>query len=362
VAAYRYEAVDGEGRPRRGLIDADTPRQVRERLRADGLFPTEIDAAKTRSDDPRERLRLPPALVALATRQLATLAHSGMPLDQALVAVAEQVGDARAAQLFTALRDAVTAGEPLASAMSRWPRTFDNLYRGLVGVGAETGRLAEILERLADYLEAREALKQKITLALIYPVLVTVIALGVISVLLIYVVPQVVSVYEQSRQTLPWLTQGAHRGQRVFSRHLVDVCRRAGSRPARVLARQSPPCVPCALARGDAALSGDGPAADGGRHRALCQHAGDSRRQRRAAAALARRGARRDLGAAAAHAAAAAATPGARGSSRSPRLEASSACSPPCSCTSSPTARRAVASRRCSSAPPASWSANPSVG
>jgi general secretion pathway protein F len=208
MGAYRYEAVDARGKTRRGLIEAETPRQVRDQLRGDGLFPTLIDAAGgERGGEGRERLRLPPLLVALATRQLATLARSGMPLDQALAAVGEQADDARAGELFAALRVEVAAGETLASALGRWPRTFDDLYRGLVSVGAETGRLAEVLERLAEYLEARQALKQKFTLALIYPALVTFIALGVIAVLLVYVVPQVVSVYEQSRQTLPWLTQ-----------------------------------------------------------------------------------------------------------------------------------------------------------
>jgi general secretion pathway protein F len=130
-----------------------------------------------------------------------------MPLDQALSAVAEQADDARAARIFTAARTQVAAGETLAGALARWPRTFSDLYRGLVAVGAETGRLADVLARLVDYLEAREALKQRFTVALIYPVLVTVIALAVVAVLLVYVVPQVVSVYQQSRQTLPWLTQ-----------------------------------------------------------------------------------------------------------------------------------------------------------
>ena len=209
MGAYRYEAVDVRGKTRRGLVDAPTPREARDQLRGEGLFPTLIDAAGEGEGGgaARERLRLPPMLVAMATRQLATLARSGMPLDQALAAVGEQADDARAAELYAALRVEVAAGETLASALGRWPRTFDDLYRGLVAVGAETGRLAEVLERLAEYLEARQALKQKFTLALIYPALVTLIALGVIAVLLVYVVPQVVSVYEQSRQTLPWLTQ-----------------------------------------------------------------------------------------------------------------------------------------------------------
>ncbi len=152
-------------------------------------------------------MRLPAPLLALTTRQLATLALSGMPLDQALAAVAEQADDARAAKIAGELRAQVAAGESLPAALARYPRAFSPLYRGLVGAGAETGRLAEVLARLADYLEAREALRQKVVLALIYPAIVTVIAFAVIAVLLAYVVPQVVSVYQQSRQTLPWLTQ-----------------------------------------------------------------------------------------------------------------------------------------------------------
>ncbi len=209
MASYRYEAVDARGKARRGLLDADTPRQVRDQLQSQGLFPTAIDIAAGPGGPgaERERLRLSTDIVTLVTRQLATLARSGMPLDQALGAVGEQADDARVDKLFTSLRADVAAGESLAGALGRWPRTFNDLYRGLVAVGAETGRLGEVLERLADYLEARQALKQKFTLAMIYPALVTIIALGVISVLLAYVVPQVVSVYQQSRQTLPWLTQ-----------------------------------------------------------------------------------------------------------------------------------------------------------
>ncbi len=207
---FRYEAVDARGKARRGLIDAETPRHVRDQLRGLGLFPTAIEApnsADAGTGGTIDRTRLPPALLALTTRLLATLTRSGMPVDQALSAVAEQADDTNAAKLFTALRGQVAAGETLAAALARWPRTFSDLYRGLVAVGAETGRLPEVLARLADYLEARQALKEKFTLALIYPALVTAIALAVIAVLLVYVVPQVVSVYQQSRQTLPWLTQ-----------------------------------------------------------------------------------------------------------------------------------------------------------
>jgi hypothetical protein len=191
MGAYRYEAVDALGKPRRGVLDADTPRQVRDRLRGDGLFPTAIEPASAagataEGTRPASRLRLPATTVALLTRQLATLVQSGMPLDQALAALAEQADDARAAAIATGLRTRVGEGEPLAGAMAGWPRTFGPLYRGLVAVGGETGRLDDVLARLADYLEAREAQKQKFTLALVYPVLVTIVALAVVAVLLAY--------------------------------------------------------------------------------------------------------------------------------------------------------------------------------
>ena len=206
MSAFRFEAVDAAGRLRRGLLEADSARAVRDRLRADGLTPTAVDQAPARYD-PLARTRLPTTTVALFTRQLATLVQSGMPLDQALAAVAEQADDERTAKTVLALRSYVATGESLPIALARFPRTFTPLYRGLVAAGAETGHLPDVLSRLAEYLEARQALRQRFVVALIYPVLVTVIAILVIAVLMIYVVPQVVSVYQQSRQSLPFLTQ-----------------------------------------------------------------------------------------------------------------------------------------------------------
>src|ERR1700730_6313588 len=207
MPSFRYEAVDAAGRPRRGIVDAATSRAARGLLRTDGLFPTGIETSAGAITTRTEATRLSPMLLALTTRQMATLVASGMPLDQALTALAEQTDLPGAARLLGATGDEVAAGEPLAAAMSRFPRTFSDLYRGLVAVGAETGQLGAVLSRLADYLEARQVLRQKFTLALIYPALITIIALGVITTLLLYVVPQVVAVYQQSRQTLPFLTR-----------------------------------------------------------------------------------------------------------------------------------------------------------
>ena len=206
MSAFRFEAVDAQGRLQQGLLDADNARAARERLRADGLTPTAIDAAPARAPA-LQRTRLASGSLALLTRQLASLVQSGMPLEQALVAVSEQSDDDAATKLVLAVRSHVVAGESLPAALSRFPRTFTPLYRGLIAAGTETGRLSEVLARLAEYLDARLALRQKFVTALIYPVLVTVIAIGVIAVLVTYVVPQVVAVYQQSRQTLPLLTQ-----------------------------------------------------------------------------------------------------------------------------------------------------------
>jgi general secretion pathway protein F len=206
MPAWDYEAVDAQGRVARGRIDADSARGARDRLRAQGLTPVDMREGRA-TFDALAASRLPARELALFTRQWATLAQSGLPVDQALAAVAEQADSPRTTKLVTALRGHVEAGEALPAALARFPRTFTPLYRGLVAAGAESGRLADVLARLADYLEARTALRQKFTVALIYPSLVTLVALGVIAVLLVYVVPQVVAVYEHSRQTLPWLTR-----------------------------------------------------------------------------------------------------------------------------------------------------------
>lgn len=207
MPAFRYEAVDGEGRARRGLLEAASARAVRDVLRGDGLFPTAVEPASRGFAARTDATRLAAPTLALITRQLATLVASGMPLDQALAAVAEQADHPGAVRLLGAIREQVAAGEAFAGALSRFPRTFSPLYRGLAAVGAESGQLGAVLSRLADYLETRQLLRQRFTAALIYPALVTLVALAVIGALLLYVVPQIVAVYQQSRQTLPWLTR-----------------------------------------------------------------------------------------------------------------------------------------------------------
>lgn len=204
MSAFRYEAVDAAGRLARGTVDADSARAARDAVRAKGLTPTALDAATATGV---QGVAVNAQQLAMATRQLATLAQSGMTLDAALAAAAEQAEAPRVAKLLDAVRSDVSAGEPIHVALARHPRSFSPLYRGLAAAGAESGKLPDVLTRLADYLEARQALRQRFVAAMVYPALVTLIAFAVIGVLLVYVVPQIVSVYQQSHQALPWLTR-----------------------------------------------------------------------------------------------------------------------------------------------------------
>jgi len=212
MPSFRYEALDADGRSRYGSVDALNPRAARDALRAQGLAPVDVAesqlAAESAGGASSWRRALSADETSLVTRQLATLLVAGSPLEQALSAVSRQAERAATRHTLERVREGVVAGQTLAQAMSAEPRTFSPLYRGLVSVGGETGRLADVLARLADYLEARQALRQKIGLALIYPTLVAIIAIAVIAALMFYVVPQVVAVFQQSRQTLPWLTRG----------------------------------------------------------------------------------------------------------------------------------------------------------
>jgi general secretion pathway protein F len=209
MPTYRYEALDTAGGSRFGSLEAPTPRAARDALRAQGLAPVEVSVVQTSAASASGGWQrgLPADEVSLITRQLATLLVSGTPLEQTLAAVAEQADRPRTRLSLERVRAGVMGGQSLAQALGAQPQTYSPLYRGLVAVGGETGQLAGVLARLADYLEARQALKQKIGLALIYPVLVAVIAIAVITALMFYVVPQVVAVFQQSRQALPWLTQ-----------------------------------------------------------------------------------------------------------------------------------------------------------
>lgn len=210
MPGYRYKAVDAEGRESRGVLEVDSPRQARAQLREQGLFPVEVSVIEAANDaaSPQKRFRLSSAELANLTRQLATLLNAGLTVNDTLNALIEQADSDRDKQILAGIRGDVMAGQSLATAMGRFPRVFNELYRTLVNAGESSGRLAEVLGRLADHVDDQHAIKQKLMMALIYPAIVLAVSCAVVGALLVYVVPQVVSVFENSRQTLPLLTRG----------------------------------------------------------------------------------------------------------------------------------------------------------
>jgi general secretion pathway protein F len=201
--SFRYQALDAAGRSVAGVVQADTPREARTQLRARGLLPSFIQENTLR---PWAR-GLSAAQLSLLTRQLATLLDSGLTMEQALAALIEEAEAPATRELLTGVKGELMAGASLAAALGSYPRTFPEFYRALVRGGEDSGALPTVLAHLADYLDARQALRQKTSLALLYPVLVGIVALAIVTGLLVYVVPQVVSVFQQSRQALPLLTR-----------------------------------------------------------------------------------------------------------------------------------------------------------
>ena len=209
MEAFRYEALDPEGRTVSGVVQADTPRQARSLLRAQGLLPAKVSevGARERALQPWTK-GISAAELSLLTRQLATLLTAGLTMEQSLTALIEEAAEPMTREVLSGVKTEVIAGLSLAGALASYKKSFPDFYCALVHGGEESGALALVLQHLADYLDARQALKQKTSLALLYPILVTVVAIMIVTGLLVYVVPQVVQVFAQSRQSLPLLTRG----------------------------------------------------------------------------------------------------------------------------------------------------------
>jgi len=213
MAAFRYEALDSDGSTQRGVVEADGLRQARARIRDLGLVVVKVSAVTQESlrsgSGQRWRLRhgISPSQLSMLTRQLATLLEAGLPLEQAFNALIEQSEDESVRQILAGVRSELLAGHTLAQAMGQYEKVFPDIYRSLIKAGEASGELSHVMIRLADYTESRQALRQKVTLAFVYPAIVTLVALIVVLGLLIYVVPQVVGVFQHSHQTLPLLTR-----------------------------------------------------------------------------------------------------------------------------------------------------------
>ncbi len=211
MGAYEYTALDSAGREKKGVLEGDTAKHVRQLLRERELLPVTVTEA-AREEARRQRkfgfARGASATdLALLTRQLATLAKAGLPLEEALLAVSQQTEKPRVQSILLGVRSRVMEGHTLASGFAEFPRVFPEIYRATVSAGEQSGHLDEVLERLADYTEGRELTRQKVLGAMLYPIVLTVMCFGIVTGLLVYVVPKVIEVFDTGKAQLPLMTR-----------------------------------------------------------------------------------------------------------------------------------------------------------
>ncbi len=213
MAAFEYVALSKDGKQKKGVIEGDTPKQVRQQLRDQGMTPLEVNSVVQKQTagggvkSPMFARSVSVSDLALLTRQLATLSRSGLPLEESLKAVADQCEKSYQKSMMMAVRSRVVEGHTLADGFAQFPHVFDELFRAMVAAGEKSGHIDDVLEQLADYAERRQELKQKITLALVYPVSMLVIAILVVSGLLSFVVPKIVEQFMHAGAELPRITQ-----------------------------------------------------------------------------------------------------------------------------------------------------------
>ena len=210
MGAFEYQALDSTGRTRRGVLEGESPRQVRDQLREQGLTPLEVEPVATAGRAGNavvSRLSVSNAERAVVLRQMATLVGAGLPLEEVLATVAEQSGQTGTQTIFTTLRARVREGHDLAEGMREFPRAFPEEVLAAVAAGERSGALGEVLERLAGFAESSHGMGREIMLTLLYPVIVVIVALGVVVALMTTVVPRVVRVFEHAGSELPFLTR-----------------------------------------------------------------------------------------------------------------------------------------------------------
>ncbi len=211
MAAFEYKALDAEGREKKGVLEGDNARQVRQQLREKDWLPVSVEAVldkkKPAETGFRVRRGIKAAELSLLTRQFASLVQSGMPLENCLNAVAEQSEKPKIRSLLMEVRSGVLEGHSLANSLSKYPEVFSGLYRSTVAAGEQSGHLDTVLERLAEYTEQRQSMREKVQLALLYPSILTLVSVLIVAGLLTYVVPTVVKVFSDTGQRLPWMTE-----------------------------------------------------------------------------------------------------------------------------------------------------------
>ncbi len=211
MGAFEFVAIDKAGKESKGLLEGDTPKHVRQMLRERQLLPVKVTEVARKESRQTATLTLRRGIaaseLALLTRQLATLTQSGLPLEEALLAVSQQNENPRVKSILLGVRSRVMEGHTLADGLGDFPHAFPELYRATVSAGEQSGHLDAVLERLAEFTESRQVLQQQVRNAMIYPIALVVTAVAIISFMLAYVVPKVVYVFESYNQQLPLLTR-----------------------------------------------------------------------------------------------------------------------------------------------------------
>lgn len=212
MGAFEYVALDAKGKESKGLIEGDTPKHVRQILRDRHMLPVQVTEVAQKEARRQSSFSLRSGMssgeLALITRQLASLSQSGLPLEEALLAVTQQNDQPRTKSILLGVRSRVMEGHTLADGLGEYPQAFPELYRATVAAGEQSGHLDVVLERLADYTESRQELRQRISNAMIYPIALVVMAVAIISFMLATVVPKIVNVFDNASGELPALTRG----------------------------------------------------------------------------------------------------------------------------------------------------------
>ena len=226
MGTFNYRALDASGKLIKGVIEADSERQVRTQLRSRALKPVEVGSAAAEKQQTTTALRgwFKPRIsqgdLAMLTRQLATLIQSNMPLDEVLTATAQQARRPKIKSLMLQVRARVVEGHTLAYALGEFPLVFNEMYRAMVRAGESAGFLGTVMERLAEYTENRQYTQQKLKMAMVYPIILMLVAIGVISLLMIFVVPQLVGLFAHTKSELPALTKMLIATSYFFSHYL----------------------------------------------------------------------------------------------------------------------------------------------
>ena len=215
MPAYSFEAMQHDGKVRRGVIEADTAKAARSLLRTQSLVPLDVNPVTTAAPSAARSVLNAPLFggrvfnatrLSIWTRQIAGLVSAGLPLERALTALSDEAEDEKQRNLVAALRAEVNGGASFARALAQHPSEFSDIYIAVIGAGEQSGHLGLVLERLADDLEESQTLKSKLIGAALYPAIVTLVAIVIVMFLVGYVVPQVANVFAGTKRALPFLT------------------------------------------------------------------------------------------------------------------------------------------------------------